>query len=257
MKSITGFLIFTSLVLLSITSCKTSETIHDDCDGAHWFYSGNTGPDHWKDLCSGYANCGHQRQSPVNISGAVSNESLSAINFNYNNTRVEIENNGHTIEFVCDPGSTLHINGTTYELLQFHYHGLSEHQLNGIYHPLEVHFIHKATADDYAVMGIFYDEGDANPLFSSFLEHFPTEVGTYEDHSDEIDHSTLLPDNKSYFHYSGSLTPPPCSEVVDWYVLQHTVSASEAQINAFQAILNNNYRPIQELNGRVIDEFNE
>jgi len=260
MKNLFKLFLLAIVFSVSFSSCekKTEEkTIPTDCTNIHWKYTGEEGPAHWKDLCTGYAECGGETQSPINITGATENASLSAIAFNYTSTTVEIENNSHTVEFVCDPGSKLTIGGTEYELLQFHYHGLSEHEVDGNHYPLEMHFVNKASESNYAVIGLFIEEGAENPLFTSFLSHFPHEEGTYEDHETHIDLSSLFPDDKSYYNYSGSLTTPPCSEVVNWYVLKNTVTASEAQITEFQAILHDNYRPIQNLNGRTISMFNE
>lgn len=238
-------------------ACKGDINPHaSDCTDVHWSYTGEKGPAHWVDLCSGFSACGGATQSPVNIQGALENANLSAILFNYTSTSTEIENNGHTLEFVCDPGSKLTINGTEYELLQFHYHGLSEHVVEGEHYPLEVHFVNKASDDNYAVIGVFFEEGDENALFTQFLSKFPPEEGSYEEHT-EIDLSSLFPEDKSYYSYSGSLTTPPCSEVVNWYVLKNTVTASSTQIAAFQSILKNNYRPVQDLNGRVISSYTE
>jgi len=241
-----------------LSACKSDDTNKPtDCSEVHWSYAGETGPDKWPDLCSGFSACGHNSQSPIDITGATDDSSLGAIAFNYGTTKVEIENNGHTIEFVCEPGSKLSISNTEYELLQFHYHGLSEHKVEGQHYPLEVHFVNRASDDNYAVIGVFYEEGEENPLFAEFLEHFPHQAGVYEDHSKEIDLMTIFPENRSYYNYSGSLTTPPCSEIVNWYVLKSPVTASAAQIAEFQDILHNNYRPVQALNGRTVAVYNE
>ncbi len=245
-------------ILGLISGCTYDKTIiPTDCSTVHWTHnSSGTDQNHWPDLCTGYSACQGPNQSPVNITGAISNSALSKLIFNYSTTSAEIENNGHTIEFVCDPGSTLTIKGTPYALLQFHFHAESEHQLNGKKYPIEVHFVHKATDTDYAVVGIFFEEGAENSLFTKYLSHFPVSEGKYTDHA-EIELAKLLPGNKSYFNYTGSLTTPPCSEVVNWYVLKQTVTASPVQVSQFKAILKNNFRNVQNLNGRKIFSFDE
>jgi len=247
-----------TVLSLLVSGCVyDSAVIPTDCTDVHWAYGDMTsGQGHWVDLCTGYSTCGGMSQSPVNISGAMANSTLSKLTFSYTATTVEIENNGHTIEFVCEPGSRLIIGGTQYELLQFHYHAQSEHQEGGKKYPLEVHFVHKATDSDYAVIGVFFEEGASNSLFTEYLSRFPPGEGTYTDHS-EIELIKLLPVNRSYFHYSGSLTTPPCSEVVHWYVLKNKITASASQLAQFQALLKNNYRSLQELNGRKIYSFDE
>jgi len=254
------FFILSGLLITAVVGCNTTESKKDipaDCSTVHWTYTGESGPKAWPDLCTGYSACGGKSQSPINIAGAIADASLDSIKLNYTTTPVEIENNGHTIEFVCEEGSKVTLGGTEYELLQFHFHGLSEHEVNGKHYPLEVHFVNKATDTNYAVIGLFIEEGAENPLFTQFLSHFPRKEGQYKDTSTLIDLSSLFPENLSYYTYSGSLTTPPCSEVVNWYVLKNTVTASATQISEFQAILHNNYRPVQDLNGRSIKMYDK
>ena len=257
MKELKQSTFFCLMLLFTFSNCKDEKPIPTDCTDVHWAYTGEEGPDHWVDLCTGYSACDGISQSPVDLTGAVEDNSLTGVSLNYGTTPVEIENNGHTIEFVCEAGSKVTLNGTEYELLQFHYHGLSEHEVAGQHYPLEVHFVNKASDDNYAVIGIFIEEGAENELFTQFLEHFPHEEGSYADHATEIDLAGLLPDNLSYYNYNGSLTTPPCSEVVNWYVLKNKITASAAQIAEFQGILHNNYRPVKNLEGRSILVHNE
>lgn len=241
-----------------ISGCKEDEkVIPIECTDVKWEYTGTNGAENWDDLCVGFSACGQKSQSPINITGAVENSSLSAINFSYHETPVEIENNGHTIEFVCEAGSKISISGKDYELKQFHYHGSSEHQINGTYSPLEVHFVHKATDNAIAVVGVLFESGTSNPLLEKYLSHFPIKEGNYKATGEKINLSSLMPDNKSYYSYKGSLTTPPCSETVNWFVLQNKLTATSAQLSGFQTILKNNYRPIQALNGRTIYKFNQ
>lgn len=249
LKFLFGFVV----IALTILACKSDKTdIPTSCDGVHWSHNGSEdGQDKWPDLCTGFSACGDENQSPVNITGVVTDASLPDLHFSYSTTSTEIENNGHAIEFSCDEGSSLSIGSLQYELLQFHYHAKSEHQLNGQYYPLEVHFVHRASDTDFAVVGVFFEAGEENDLFSEFLAHFPVEKGTYTD-TTAIDLASLLPENKSFYHYSGSLTTPPCSEVVQWYVLKEALTASPEQLAQFEGILKNNYRNVQALNGRQI-----
>jgi len=262
MKKFNLFLI-AILALALFSSCKDdgdkvedSTTIPTDCTDIHWTHSGDMGAAHWVDLCTGYSDCGGTSQSPVDITGAEADASLSAIGFNDGTSKVDIINNGHTVQFNLDAGSKFTLGGKEYELLQFHFHGKSEHTVAGSQKPLEVHFVSKYSDSDYAVVGFFFEEGEENPLFTSFLANFPTEEGTYTEASTTLNIGELFPENKDYYHYSGSLTTPPCSEVVSWYVMQNSVTASAAQISSFQAILKDNFRPVQPLNGRQITKFN-
>lgn len=230
-----------------------------NCDEVHWsHHKGDEGPEKWSHLCDGFSACGGTAQSPINFvtDSISSNSELSAIKFNYGKTTTDIINNLHTIQFNVSDSNSIELNGKDYKLVQFHYHALSEHTVNGKYFPIEVHFVHMHSDTDFAVVGLFIEEGAENKLFKNFLDKFPTTEGEYKSEN-IINLMSLLPDNKSYFSYNGSLTTPPCSEVVNWYVLQKTIFASKEQIEKFSKILDNNYRPIQALNGRKIYSFNE
>ena len=143
-----------------------------------------------------------------------------------------------------------------YKLLQFHYHALSEHKINDAHSPIEVHFVHKNNDTDFAVLGFMFKEGKEYDLFSKYLTQFPTEKGDFVS-EDVIDLKELIPSNLSYYNYSGSLTTPPCSEVVNWYVLQTPQEASAEQITEFSKILHNNYRPTKPLNERKVFSYTE
>lgn len=267
-------LIATILTLIFFVSCNTKKTKSEevkevkteevkhtkkDCKDAHWsHHKGEDGPENWKNLCDGFSDCGENSQSPINIvtTNIVSDSVLVAPKFSYDKSKVAIINNGHTLQFNIDEGSSVNLNGKEYQLLQFHYHALSEHTINGKYSPIEVHFVHKHSDTDFAVLGIMYKEGKENNLFTKYLNDFPTKKGNFK--SDKtIDLLNLFPKNKSYFNYSGSLTTPPCSEVVNWHVLKTPVEASKEQIEAFSKILHNNFRPIQPLNDRTVRLYGE
>lgn len=245
------------LTAISLSSCMKDEEKPVSCDGIDWTHNNENNQNEWEDLCSGFDACGGQTQSPIDIVNAVENNTLDTLVFDYNSTPTEIENNGHTIEFVCEEGSKIKIGTKEYDLLQFHYHALSDHTVAGNHYALEVHFVHKASdTDDNAVVGIFFEEGDENPLLAEFLSYFPTEEGGVYNDTTEIELNELLPENKSFYYYSGSLTTPPCSESVSWYLLQKPLTASASQITQFSEILNNNYRNVQALNGRTIYKYN-
>jgi carbonic anhydrase len=252
-------------IILSFASCSNQEKDNhsvgkaEDCTNVHWSYvQGEDGPNNWQNLCDGYSACGGEIQSPINIisSGAVANAELSPIKINYGSSNVDIVNNGHTVQFNVSGNSTATIGNKEYHLLQFHFHALSEHTIDGNHYPIEVHFVHKYSDTDFAVLGIMYEEGEANDLFSKYLTHFPNSKGSYTS-EDSISVAGLIPSNLNYYNYNGSLTTPPCSEVVNWYVLKTPLEASSNQIENISEILHGNYRPVMPLNGRRISSFEE
>ena len=223
-------------------------------------YEGATGPAQWANLTTDYISCGMgKNQSPINIVDDISNShnsisvDLSDISFNYFNTALTIENNGHTIEVVYDEGSSININGKSYELLQFHFHTPSEHTINGQHAPMEMHLVHKSEDDSLAVVGVLIIAGAENPALSDIVEHIPTLESEVETIANTfIDANNILPVERMEYRYSGSLTTPPCSEGVKWLVLQTPIEMSQAQIDAFSVVMGNNNRPVQSLNAREI-----
>ncbi len=260
-------LFLSALVAFAVFSCNTpqqkqsgdnhEEHAKSEHKHVHWSHaSGEEGPENWKNLCDDFLPCGGSAQSPINIitDSLISAEDLFPLSLKYGTTSVDIINNGHTVQFNTTGDNSINVEGKEYKLLQFHYHALSEHTVNGDHYPLEVHFVHKHSDSDLLVMGILFKEGESNPLFAKYLENFPKEKGTFTA-EDQIELMEVIPSNLSYYHYNGSLTTPPCSEIVTWYVLQTPLEASKEQIDTFSSILNDNYRPTMPLNGRTIADY--
>lgn len=219
----------------------------------HWGYEGTEGAEHWGGLMPKYALCGNgQNQSPIDISDTVSAD-ISNIVFNYQPTPLNIINNGHTIQVNYDEGSSIEVDGTSYQLLQFHFHTLSEHTLNGQHSAMEMHLVHKSNDGNLAVVGVMMNQGSENSPLAPIWEHLPAEAGEEQQFSEVmIDAIDLLPSERHAYKYSGSLTTPPCSEGVKWLVLTTPVEVSEEQVAAFESIVGDNYRPVQSLAARTV-----
>lgn len=243
-------------MLLFGIACKDDKTL-PSCDGVHWEYEGVDGPEYWGELCVDYTSCGGRVQSPVNITGAVDDASLAAISRTYAATTTHILNNGHTLQFNCDAGSSITVNGEKYDLLQFHTHTHSEHTVNGSAAPMEIHFVHKnAATGKLAVIGVFVEEGAENTVLKNLADHLPTAANSiYDDVTALFNPADFYPADAKYFTYSGSLTTPPCSEIVTWIVMEHHIEASTAQIHDFETLEHENARPVQPLEGRTIKHF--
>ena len=170
----------------------------------------------------------------------------------YHETTLEILNNGHTIEDDYHGGGTLTVDGHAYKLAQFHFHSPSEHTIDGKHAPMEMHLVHKDAAGKLAVIGVLIEEGAANPELAPLRKHMPTKPGRRDRRGRPVNASRLLPASLASYRYSGSLTTPPCSEQVAWFVLQRPIQASKEQIAAFRKVISGNNRPTQPLNGRTI-----
>lgn len=222
---------------------------------AHWSYDGETGPANWAELDDTYAACGEGlAQSPIDISG-VSAARHPGLELEYAPSPLALWNNGHTVEVDYEAGSTLTVDGATYELLQFHFHAQSEHTVGGTHYPLEMHLVHRDERGNRAVVAVFVEEGEENAALAAIWAHIPLEESdeAWEIDGVSVDASDLLPEELAAWRYDGSLTTPPCDEGVRWHVLSTPIAASPEQIGAFTALFDHNYRPAQPLHGRHVE----
>lgn len=215
-------------------------------------YAGSEGPEHWGILSKEYALCREGKsQSPINITGE-RDMKLSAIEFHYQaSVNSEVINNGHTIQVNYHPGSYAVIGGKKYNLLQFHFHSPSEHKVHGKHADMVSHLVHKSDDGHLAVVGVLFDKSRNNDFLTPVWGSMPSTQGKATV-AGSIDINRLLPADKGYFHYSGSLTTPPCSEGVSWNVLKSHVSVGSAQVTAFTSIFPTSIRPVQPINGRTV-----
>jgi carbonic anhydrase len=223
-------------------------------EGPHWSYAGHGGPMHWAHLDAAFEACANgTRQSPIDIRDAVKAE-LPALGFQYGGAEPTIVNNGHTIQVNLPAGQSLSVGDKTYELLQFHFHTPSEEQIAGKHAAMVAHFVHRNAAGELGVVGVLIQPGKSNAAYAPIFEHLPRTGERITVDGLKLDLPALLPADKGYYAFEGSLTTPPCSEGVNWMVLKTPVRLGADQIKAFRRIYNANARPIQAANGRVIKE---
>jgi len=221
-------------------------------------YSGDHGPGFWSET-PGWEACGRStepgaRQTPIDIRDTTPDPHLGRLDLRILDTEISLLNNGHTVEQEYENGSELVVNGSIYELQQFHFHTLSEHAVNGQRGVMEMHAVFKNMADStIAVIGVIYEIGRNSRFLERLIDAgLPRKSGDTVQSAKVIDLADGLTDTSAYYTYDGSLTTPPCSETVTWFVLKHPATLSMAQFKAFNQILGNNFRPLQERNGRVV-----
>lgn len=235
---------------------------------ANWEYSGPLGPHSWR-LFPGDEMCGEgQQQSPVAIEPGWNQEfqntqwihTLPALLPRWSAVPLQMVNNGHTLQVLHDPGSTVSIDGTHYDLTQFHFHSPSEHLLNERQYPLEIHFVHQSTDPAHpgtTVLAVMVDKGSFHPELEKIWRHAPHKVDSKQVVNvpgQTIHPVAFLPRGYSYFRYEGSLTTPPCTEKVHWIIYATPIQASVGQLRFFQKFMKGtNNRPIQSLNGRAVE----
>ncbi len=250
-----------SLATLMLTGCgesesaKGTELTKETKAIEEWTYEGETGPTHWEEL--GFIEGGNE-QSPINIVtsevlpvGAPWEETIS-----YSPTTFKMFNNGHTVEAVAETeNNTVTIDNETYTLEQFHFHTPSEHQINGENADMELHLVNKDEEGNIAVLGVLINEGAENAELAKMWSSLPAKVTSEEEATEiteQIDPMMLLPTDRTKYEYSGSLTTPPASEHVKWFVFAQPIEMSKAQIEQFQTLFKDDHRPVQPINDRDV-----
>jgi carbonic anhydrase len=220
-----------------------------------WDYSESLGPTHWGDLKPEFAACRDgQRQSPIDIRSTKKAE-LPAIEFSFKPSPLHIVDNGHTVMINYAPGSLMRVGGKRYELKQFHFHRPSEQKIEGHTFEMEAHLVLADADGKLAVVAVLLDKGNDNPLINELWNNLPKAKGQEVVLENvQIDVSKLLPVNRDYYTFSGSLTTPPCSEDVTWFVLKQPVTISDGEVEQFAKLYRNDARPTQALNSRVVLE---
>ncbi len=219
----------------------------------HWTYEGHEGPENWGSLNPDYAACAVGRnQTPINITSTIEAE-LSPLEIKYKAVPLDIINNGHTIQVNYAPGSTLTLDGHSYDLLQFHFHTPSENHIEAKSFPMEAHLVHKDKNGGLGVIGVMFAAGEENPFLANIWKHLPAKAHTHNKiDTVKLNVTDMLPVSKDYYRFNGSLTTPPCSEGVLWLMMKNPVKVSSDQVEQFSKIIGENNRPIQPTNARPI-----
>jgi carbonic anhydrase len=217
--------------------------------GHHWSYNGAEGPSHWGGTCSS-----GRAQSPIDIHAAAATaEKLPPLQIDYRPSILNIIDNGHTIQVNVEHGSSISVGGHRFDLVQFHFHKPSEERIDGRQFAMVAHLVHRDTGGKLAVIAVPLKAGEENPVIGILWRHLPSAKGHEETkHAVTINPAQLLPTNRAYFTYEGSLTTPPCTEGVRWFVLKSPASVSLGEITTFSRLYHSNARPIQPLNKRQV-----
>lgn len=274
-------LMMSNITVASAPQVSENEDVNDNEDQTveqdhtiHWGYSGPEGPSEWGHLSGDYSLCSSgKRQSPVNLEAAKEKE-LYPLTFNYSSVPLQVVNNGHTLQAnynnvneqeVTIAGksyplankvvyeSQLMLGTVPYDLLQFHFHSPSEHASEGERYVMEVHLVHKAADGNLAVVGVFLKSGEHNVTLQKILDNLSGTINKVAVVKDsKVNALSLLPKEHDFYHYSGSLTTPPCSENVNWFVMKEQIEVSVEQVRHFSKLVGENARPLQTMHWRTL-----
>lgn len=258
-----------------LSSLNVYAEVNDSAIKTTWGYKGNIGPEYWAKLNPNFALCATGKtQSPVNIMKKFKFSTNFKLTVNYEPAPLIIMDDGPTslqigsVQTIINEGHGIQVNfhdeyakkesiifdSNTYLLKEIHFHSPSENQLHGRGFPLEIHFVHQGENGKLAVIGVFVDGGNPNPALQKIIDHLPKEPGKeFEIANEKINPLDLLPVKKNYYSFMGSLTTPPCSEGVQWILMDDVITASPAQILQLRQAANGaNARTVQPLNYRAV-----
>ena len=266
-----------------------------------WLYADveNRGPSNWGDS---YESCGGKEQSPINIRDAAHDWELKFLELKYEPMEaVVVQNIQSTLKVKVSSSSNVvdpNQNNKKYHLAQMHIHSPSEHQIGGGLSDMELHLVHaeddpSEEGSSHLVIAIMFSSGSNshNTWLNKFMKVLPTlplnsfrhyvnkdtEFKPHETATQvSVDPVDVFPGKRDFFTYRGSLTTPPCSEVVNWYVFKESVTMSVSQLDHIRSFLNfngeeqfllntygyvaeglwGNNRPVQPIHGRTVTQFN-
>ncbi len=256
------------IIAAAFISCASLYAYAADGDAA-WTYTGKTGVDYWGKLNANFKLCATGKtQSPINIQNAQPGKSTLSLQYDPEALIIEVDgptdlfihgketitNTGHGVQLNFDAQESMTFANKKYHLVQFHFHTPAENILDNKTYPMEIHFVHQNDDGDLAVIGVFVTKGTANPAIAEIIKNIPnTEKIPVTIKGERINPIDLMPQDKNYYQFAGSLTTPPCTEGLDWLMMKGTISASADQIAKLKAASHGaNARPIQPLNKRKI-----
>jgi carbonic anhydrase len=219
----------------------------------HWGYAGEVGPEHWAEFESDFGECSTgKNQSPVDLADFIDAE-LPDIAFDYKPGGHQVVNNGHAVQVDYSPDSSITVDSMVFELKQFHFHSPSENTINGKSFPMEAHFVHADAKGNLAVVALMFEEGGSNKLLEKVWPNVPQVENGKAALLPVVSAADLLPGNHDYYRYAGSLTTPPCSEGVRWFVLKRAGKADIGQLLLVREVLGQaNNRPVQPVGARAV-----
>lgn len=252
MRSIFTF----SVILLLISSCKQLNT--------------NEYGDHFnvdEELYSTATITDGKIQSPINIlttNMAEGNDHQIAIQCGEGIKVEAVVNTGHSVQLNFEPGNIIVFDGQRYDMIQAHFHTPSEHQVDGLTFPMEMHFVNKLLTESeqdssaYLVIALLLKMGQPHPFIEKFIDYIPAEANqtAFESDAPAWQEEWLLDEvdqTLHYYFYQGSLTTPPYTETVNWLVSKKIFEASPEQIQYINDLEGNNARHVHALFNRTIE----
>ena len=223
---------------------------------ANWTYEGERGPERWAELSPENRVCATgTRQSPIDIpaTGQMSGEGVPTLDINWTEGPLVIDGQGYNANVNAPEGSYITVDGERFDLVQMHMHSPAEETIAGERFAADAHFVHANDEGELAVVGVLFEEGAANEGLTPIWDAMTTDMTLTQVEGQTFAPADLLPDERDYVSYEGSLTTPPCTEGVRWFVMTEPVTISEEQVTAYTDLFGETARPIQDRGDREIE----
>jgi carbonic anhydrase len=205
-------------------------------------------------------------ESPINLTGPTVDLS-TVLGIHYGNAVPrQVVNNGHQIQVQFPAGSpadSVTVGGQEFDLTQFHYHDPAETTVNGRASSLEEHFVNVSASGADTVVAVFLQLGAHNaaldPVLDAALASL-TRPNSTTTITAPINFAGLLPTNTQGWFYEGSLTTPPLSGPINWFVFATPITLDSQQLSEYESVAAGsgflpNARPVQPLDGRRLNEI--
>src|SRR6266568_3247657 len=245
-----------ALTALMLATAAVAGAQATESGTAPWDYQGKRGPLVWGKLDPAYKACsqGHE-QSPIDIRGAHLNKAVAPLEFHYISGPVTVENTGNLIVVHVNPGGYMVADGVRYGLEKLEFHRPSESAVKGKLTDMDVEMVHRSADGKMAIVEVRFlmDQAAPNATMAALWEHLPTAAGASEKVTGLVNASGFLPVDRGYWTYMGSLTTPPCTEGVRWFVMEQELSVSREQVRQFSGLFRMSSRPLQDTHGRKIE----
>ena len=250
---ITGLtLVWLLAAMFAIAACDGGGHAPMPASAVEWGYEGPGTPENWASLSEEYATCANGgRQSPVDIT-AYEEGDPGPISFRYGGDATAVRNDGKLIHVEYPPGNVLSVGQRTFDLKTAHLHSPSEHRIDGVSFPAELHLVHSGADGHLVAVALLFTLGAPSPAVQAILDAAPADGDAVSD-GITLNADGYAPDELGYYQYDGSKTTPPCQEPVDWYVMSELKTISAEQVNSLLALSGGpNNRPVQPIASRGI-----
>jgi carbonic anhydrase len=222
----------------------------ETCAPTFTYQEGPRGPSQWPGLCTA-----GQMQAPINIEGAKTLR-IDTLKVKYEPSDLDIVNdcNRYRVLVKFPDNYWLTVGKKPYDLTELHFRTPGENAVNGKRPRMSIQMVHFSPEGVFLVIEVPVVAGKENPVIKTLWEHIPGPGKEIKVSGLKINPGDLLPADRSFYRYPGSLTTPGCTEVATWMVMKNPIELSEAQIAEYSAHYHDTARPLQPLNGRPVSE---